>query len=100
MTTNETFLLLIRAEDGAHPHVYRTEADALAALTDQLGYAPASLMGRHYDDWGRSLSVERRPANWSATKERRLATAYDRREMGLALSAAQRAILADFGVGA
>lgn len=92
-----TYLLTITAEDGRHLHTYETEADALAALAKQLGREPASLTGRHVDDWGRSMRVEERPAGWTVAKERRLGEAYDRRECGLKLTPAQAAILAEFG---
>lgn len=93
---SETYLLSISAEDGRHFHVYPDEAAALAGLTAQLGRQPASLKGRHVDDWGRSMSVETRPANWTEAKERRLGEAYDKRECGLKLTAAQSALLAEF----
>ena len=92
-----TFLLTISAEDGRHHHVYPTKLTALAALTEQLGRQPAALEGRHVDDWGRTMRVEERPAGWTAAKERRLGEAYDRRECGLRLTAAQAALLAEFG---
>jgi hypothetical protein len=91
-----TYILLIRAEDGTHSHVYPSQEEAEKGLIDQMGYAPERIVGRHVDDWGRVLIIETRPDNWTEDREELLGRAYDRRECGLPLSQAQTDILKEF----
>jgi hypothetical protein len=90
------WVLLISAEDGVHSHVYPDEASALKGLEKQLGRPPVNGDRTYVDNWGRRLTIEERPAGWTASKERRLGNAYDRRECGLSLSKADRELLAEF----
>jgi hypothetical protein len=83
-----SYVLIIRAEDGRHVHVYKSAIRAQAALEGQLGrkFDPEDVVlnRAHYDDWGRRLVLEHRPDGWSKAKEERWAEAYDARECGIA----------------
>jgi hypothetical protein len=92
-----SWVVMNHAEDGLHASVFRDRAGALAEVERQTGAkAEDQNQRRFYDDWGRYFVIEERPDGWSAAKEQRLKRAYDKRECGLRLSAAERAVLNEF----
>jgi len=93
-----SYLLINHAEDGRHLSVYKTEELARNELEAQIGRkVEGPITGRHFhDDWGRCFVVEKRPDNWSAKLEQKLADAFDARECGTA-SHEQIKLLVQFG---
>ena len=89
------YVLLILAEDGVHPKVFKDLDSAGRELTRQMGRKPRDgivLQKRYRDNWGRTLIIEERPKGWTAPKERALGAAFDARETGTA-TPAQLALL-------
>ena len=81
------YVLLIHAEDGRHPKVFKDLDGAGRELTRQMGGKPrdgVALNKRYHDGWGRLFVIEERPRGWTSRKEVLLSEAFDARECGTA----------------
>lgn len=97
-----TYVLIISAEDGRHPHVFADRDAMLEELKAQLGHEPRLIEGADtqswVDDWGRRIVLERRPDNWTEAMEEDFAEGFDNMECELPLTQAQREALLAMGV--
>lgn len=97
-----TYVLIISAEDGRHPHVFADRDAMLVELKAQLGHEPRLIDDANsqswVDDWGRRIVLERRPEAWTDDMEEAFAEGFDNNECGIPLTKLQREALLAMGV--